>query len=173
MLAAWLRVLPSTPWARTSCCMLRATSSVTSAVEPPAPQVMSQKQGPSAAMRICRSLRLCTPSSVLGGKYSKLKKDLPSAIFPFSLSMIFVMAACLPYGAWLRQEAAGCGSGVSGVWRGGCWQFGGLCRCCLVIPGAALPLTSQQACQCARWPGSQHTSYAQATLYSDALRTLR
>ena len=45
----------------TSFCILAAMSSVTSAVEPPAPHVMSQKSGPKAAMRSRRSSRLSTP----------------------------------------------------------------------------------------------------------------
>lgn len=42
-------------------CILVAMSSVTSAVEPPAPQVMSQKTGPYATMRSSRSNRFSTP----------------------------------------------------------------------------------------------------------------
>ena len=42
-------------------CILSAISSVSSAVEPPAPQVMSQKVGPYPAILSCRSNRFSTP----------------------------------------------------------------------------------------------------------------
>lgn len=40
-------------------------------------------------MRFWRSVRLRTPSSVFGGKYSKEKKVVPLAMFALILSMIF------------------------------------------------------------------------------------
>lgn len=59
------------PSRRTSVCIRLAMSSVRSAVEPPAPQVISQNVGPSPNILCCLSTRFCTPSSVLGGKYCK------------------------------------------------------------------------------------------------------
>ena len=76
----------------TSFCIFSAMVRVRSAVEPPAPHVMSQKVGPRAAMRLWRSCRLCTPSSVLGGKYSKEKNVSFAAIFSLILSIIFMVA---------------------------------------------------------------------------------
>ena len=55
-------------------CILVAMSSVSDAVEPPAPHVMSQNVGWYATMRSSRSYRFSTPSSVRGGKNSKEKK---------------------------------------------------------------------------------------------------
>lgn len=59
-------------------CILLAMSRVRSAVEPPAPQVMSQKEGLWATMRSMRSKRFSTPSSVFGGKNSKENTVRPS-----------------------------------------------------------------------------------------------
>lgn len=53
-----------------SFCALALSSSVSCALEPPAPHVISQKSGSSAAMRSMRAYRLSTPAGVLGGKNS-------------------------------------------------------------------------------------------------------
>ena len=52
--------------------MVLLISNVFSAVEPPAPQVISIYAGLSAAILSIRLYRLSKPKSVLGGKNSKL-----------------------------------------------------------------------------------------------------
>ncbi|KAI6698968.1 hypothetical protein NL676_019087 [Syzygium grande] len=59
-------------------CIRFAMSRVRSAVDPPAPQVMSQKAGLWTTIRSIRSNRLSTPSSVLGGKNSNENTTFPS-----------------------------------------------------------------------------------------------
>jgi len=86
-------------------CILLAMSKVRSAVEPPAPQVMSQKEGLWETILSILSNRLSTPSSVFGGKNSKEKTTLlllllsppfesPAAAAALILSITFILC-CL------------------------------------------------------------------------------
>ena len=91
-------------------CILLAMSKVRSAVEPPAPQVMSQKEGLWATILSIFSNRLSTPSSVFGGKNSKEKTTLlllllspplpfaspppPAASLILSITFIFCFSVC-------------------------------------------------------------------------------
>lgn len=74
-------------------CILFAMSSVRSAVEPPAPQVMSQNAGLWATIRSIRSNKFSTPSSVFGGKNSKEKTTLSEATFSWILSITFIFGS--------------------------------------------------------------------------------
>ncbi len=75
-------------------CILLAMSRVRAEVEPPAPQVMSQKAGWWTTMRSIRSNRLSIPSSVLGGKNSK-EKTTPLFANPLLILSITFMLPCL------------------------------------------------------------------------------
>lgn len=104
---------------QTMFCILLAISRVRSAVEPPAPQVMSQKAGPCATIRSMRSKRLSTPSSVLGGKNSKEKTTLPSsapAARIFSITFIAQSSPLLQLRGERRRE------GYRQWWEGG-WGY--------------------------------------------------
>ena len=60
-------------------------------MDPPAPQVMSQKLGPYETRRSIRSKRFSTPSSVLGGKNSKEKAVWPCSVTDLILSTTFIV----------------------------------------------------------------------------------
>jgi hypothetical protein len=75
-------------------CILLAMSRVRAEVEPPAPQVMSQKAGWWTTMRSIRSNKFSIPSSVLGGKNSN-EKTTPLFANPLWILSITFMLPCL------------------------------------------------------------------------------
>jgi hypothetical protein len=120
---AWATELETrTEHRHTMFCMRLEISRVRSAVDPPAPHVMSQKDGPCATMRSIRSNRFSTPSSVLGGKNSNENTVRPSAAasWIFSITFISNLPEASPPSASERarsngeQEGKGEGATVSG-----------------------------------------------------------